>query len=59
MTGGGAGSVELLAFYWINTMLGNIKNALHGTYHTLNPKHLPRYMAEFEYRFNRSFQLEK
>lgn len=58
VTGGGARSVEVLAFRWINTTLGNIKNALHGTYHAMRPKHLPRYLAEFEYRFNRRFHLE-
>ena len=43
---------------WVNTMLGNVKNALHGTYHAMNPKHLPRYLAEFCYRFNRRFRLD-
>ena len=59
VTGGGAKSVEQPAFRWVNTMLGNIKNALHGTYHAMHSKHLPSYLAEFEYRFNRRFQLDK
>ena len=42
---------------WVNTMLGNVKNAIHGTYHAVRPKHLPRYLAEFSYRFNRRFDL--
>jgi transposase-like protein len=42
---------------WVNTALGNVKNALHGTYHAMRPKHLPRYLAEFCYRFNRRFDL--
>jgi hypothetical protein len=42
----------------VNTALGNVKNAIHGTYHAISPKHLPRYLAEFCYRFNRLFQLE-
>lgn len=57
VTGGGKKSVENLAFFWVNTLLGNVKNALHGTYHALNSRHLPRYLAEFEYRFNRRFDL--
>ena len=42
---------------WVNTILGNIKRSLHGTYHRLSSKHLPRYLAEFSYRFNRRFSL--
>lgn len=45
------------AFIWVDTMLGNVKNAMHGTYHAIRPKHLPRYLAEFAYRFNRRFDL--
>ena len=44
-------------FAWINTMLGNVKNAMHGTYHALRPKYLQRYLSEFGYRFNRRFDL--
>ena len=28
-----------------------------GTFHAIREKHLPRYLAEFEYRFNRRFDL--
>ncbi len=41
------------------SLIGNIKNAITGTYHVINPKHLPRYLAEFCYRHNRRFQLEE
>ena len=51
-------SVSKEEFTCVNTMLGNVKNAITGTYHTVNPKHLPRYLAEFCYRHNRRFQLE-
>lgn len=54
-TGGGVPREPALV--WINTLLGNVKNALHGTYHALRPKYLQRYLAEFCYRFNRRFQL--
>jgi len=42
---------------WVDTVLGNVKNAIHGTYHAIGQKHLPRYLAEFAYRFNRRFDL--
>ena len=47
------------ALTWVNTILGNIKRSLHGTYHHLSSKHLPRYLAEFSYRFNRRFSLRE
>jgi hypothetical protein len=28
-----------------------------GTYRYINSKHVPRYLAEFEYRFNRRYDL--
>lgn len=59
VTGGGPESVTNEAFTWVNTMIGNVKNAITGTYHAINPKHLPRYLAEFCYRHNRRFQLEE
>jgi transposase-like protein len=58
-TGGGPASVEKAEFTWVNTMLGNVKNALHGTYHALQGKHLGRYLGEFAYRFNRRFELDR
>ncbi|WP_419592399.1 transposase [Thiolapillus sp.] len=39
-------------------MLGNVKNSITGTFHSVSLKHVPRYLAEFEYRFNRRFQLD-
>jgi hypothetical protein len=38
-------------------MLGNVKNSLLGTFHAIREKHVSRYLAEFEYRFNRRFDL--
>jgi transposase-like protein len=58
VTGGGPQSVTKEEFTWINTLIGNVKNAITGTYHAINPKHLPPYLAEFCYRHNRRFQLE-
>ncbi len=58
-TGGGVPDLGHPIFWWVNTMLGNVKNALHGTYHALCPKYLQRYLSEFCYRFNRRFDLAR
>jgi hypothetical protein len=55
--GGGRASVEEAEFTWVNTVLGNLKSALRSTYHSIKPKHAQRYLAEFQYRFNRRFDL--
>jgi len=57
VTGGGPKSVEHQEFKWLNTMIGNVKNSIRGTYHAISKKHVPRYLAEFCYRFNRRFEL--
>lgn len=44
-------------FHWLNTVLGNVKRAIHGTYHAISSKHLPRYLAEFCFRFNNRFYM--
>ena len=56
-TSGAAGRRNRKYLTWVDTMLGNVKNAMHGTYHAIRAKHLPRYLAEFAYRFNRRFDL--
>lgn len=33
----------------------HLKNAIRSTHIHVSPKHLPKYLAEFEYRFNRRF----
>jgi transposase-like protein len=57
-TGSGKQAARTPAFKWVNTALGNIKAALVGTYRAVREKHVPRYLAEFEYRFNRRYHLE-
>ena len=57
-TGSGPKAVQTPAFKWVNTALGNIKSAMTGTYRAISSKHVPRYLAEFEYRFNRRFDLK-
>jgi transposase-like protein len=59
VTGGGPACVEIEAFQWVNTLIGNVKNSLRGAYHSISPRHLPRYLGEFCYRFNRRFELDK
>ena len=49
---------RLQSFTWANTMIGNVKRSINGTYHAIDHKHLSRYLAEFCYRFNRRFVLE-
>ncbi len=58
VTGSGALAVQIVAFKWVNTTIGNIKNSIRGTYHAIRPKHVPRYLAQFEYRFNCRYRLE-
>jgi transposase-like protein len=57
-TGSGAKAAKHPRFKWVNTVLGNIKAAMVGTYRAVRAKHVPRYLAEFEYRFNRRYRLE-
>lgn len=56
--GGGRASVEEKKFYWVNTALGNLKSALRSTFHSISYKHAQRYLAGFQYRYNRRFNLE-
>ena len=57
-TGSGAKAARNPRFKWVNTILGDIKAAMVGTYRAVRAKHVPRYLAEFEYRFNRRYRLE-
>lgn len=59
VTGGGAQSVKLPYFQWVNTMISNVKNSIRGTYHSISKKYLPRYLAEFCFKFNWRFNLKK
>lgn len=58
VTGSGRAAAQLPQFKWVNTMLGNLKRSLNGTYHSFDHvKYAARYLAEFSYRFNRRFDL--
>jgi transposase-like protein len=51
-------STDMGCFHWINTILGNLKTAIDGTYHGFGfEKYAHRYLAEVQYRFNRRFDL--
>jgi len=58
VTGGGAKSVKSPHFLTINTVLGNLKTSLAGTYHSYDfAKYAHRYLAQVQYLFNRRFDL--
>jgi transposase-like protein len=37
---------------WAHTVFGNLKTWLRGAYYGVSPKHLQRYLNEFQFRFN-------
>ena len=44
-------------FKWVNTGLGNVKCAITGTCRSCDMRHTGRYLAGYEWRFNRRFDL--
>lgn len=51
-------STDMACFTWVNTVLGNLKTAIAGTYHAFDfDKYGYRYLGEHQYRFNRRFDL--
>ena len=52
---GGKSGCETPGLTWVNTILGNVKRALNGTYHAFAPPYAARSLAEFQYRFNRRY----
>lgn len=58
ITGGGKASVLNDKFLAVNTLIGNVKTALTGTYHAIKfAKYGYRYLAEVQFRFNRRYNL--
>ena len=54
-TDSGRTAVRPPAFKWVNTALGsNIETAI---YRAIRQQHIPRYLAEFAYRFDRRYDL--
>jgi transposase-like protein len=48
----GRGRQKEDGLHWAHTVFGNLKAWLRGTFHGVSPKHLHRYLHEFEFRFN-------
>lgn len=60
VTGGGRRGAQTPQLRWVNTLLGNLKTSIAGTYHSFDhARYAQRYLAEFCYRFNRRFDLPK
>jgi hypothetical protein len=58
VTGGGAACVKRPEFQAVNTVLGNLKTAFAGTYHSFGfAKYAHHYLAQVQYLFNRRFNL--
>lgn len=56
---GGKAAAQHPAFRAVNTLLGNLKTSLAGTYHAFAfRKYAHRYLADVQYRFNRRFNLK-
>jgi hypothetical protein len=51
----GSGKEAVKVLSWGHTLIANIKGNMRGVHHGVSPKHLPRYLAEFCYHFNRRF----
>jgi transposase-like protein len=59
VTGGGRQAAQRQEFQAMNTVLGNLKTSLAGTYHAFAfAKYAHRYFGEIQYRFNRRFNLK-
>lgn len=60
VTGGGRASAKLPRFAAVNTILGNFKTGIAGTYHAFKfNKYAGCYLAEFRYCFNRRYNLHE
>ena len=50
---------QYVIFRWVNTILGNVKRAIDGTYHAIRKPYIHRYLTLFQFRFNHRFNLPK
>ena len=55
----GGGRPRTGEFKWVNTALGNIKSAIVGTCRSCDIQHTARYLAAYEWRYNRRFDLDQ
>jgi ribosomal protein L37AE/L43A len=59
VVGAGNKSTKMACFMWVNTLLGNLKTSMSGTYHSVKyDKYTDRYLGESQYRFNRRFDMK-
>lgn len=55
---GGRHPNDLPQFRWVNTLLGNLKTSLSGTFHAFSfDKYARRYLGSYCFRFNRRFAM--
>ena len=60
VVGKGNKSTSMEVFNWVNTILGNLKTAIAGTYHMFDfEKYAYRYLGTSQYLFNHRFDLSK
>jgi hypothetical protein len=60
VTGSGRVAAQHPVFRWVNTVIGNAKRAISGTYHAFAfAKYARAYLAEFAFRFNHRFDLSR
>jgi len=55
----GTGSAAAACFPIVHTLFSTIKAWLIGTHHGVSAKHLPRYLREWAYRFNRRARIDR
>ena len=52
----GSGKQAVVKFPWVHTFISNLKRMILGTHHSVSPKHLAGYLAEYTYRANRRWR---
>jgi transposase-like protein len=53
----GSGRPKDERFLWVNTGIGNLKTSIEGTCRSFSPFHTDRYLAAYEWRYNRRYNL--
>jgi hypothetical protein len=55
----GGGRPKEVRMHWANSGLGNLKGTINGTCPSCDAHHTDRYLAAYEWRFNRRFALAR
>lgn len=55
----GRNKPDRTCFYWLNTILSNLKTGLAGVRHKTVDTYMSRYLALFQFRFNHRFALDE